>query len=563
MARCWTCGKLTSEPVWKCSTCRTENAIQTLQKDLALNTDKLAKVEQHGFEVISDELYELNRTHQANTETLSDGFSNLAGILQDGFEDVSNRLQEINTTLEWGFGEISWKLQQQTEILQSIDHTLKTPTQTKANEWRQMAEESRNRSVLDDAEKIFLRSLDAIEGSPLDYRSYIGLARTYIQMNEFDKARTYLEESLPHAPDNSYKNYSYRMIGHVDECVGDYHSAVSALKLAIEFSPNSYVAHYDLARCSAKLKLKDTCLSALKTAIYGNSIYFYLAESADFEPLSVEAKELLREIKSNTLNTAKSELAVLTKIHKDFIDRVANEDIYVETVDEIEPNLDLSTDKISTGDYKAFLDALFINRENYKLVDKAKSDIEKTIKTRNKAWESISKAEKMLSSAEESMTGTKETLRRCINASEFFDIDYKNIETAKSKLRLAKDRASHKDYKAFLDTIEVSKEVYDLAYNAKSSLDSKHEHYKNTRSKRATSTFFLVVFGATVLGLFLSPIGALVLGQFWDNYHNHSFFKALLSGGATLVILFMIVGIVKGIVDAVKEFNTYEDMKKK
>jgi len=102
MARCWTRGKLTSEAVYKCSTCRTENAIQTLQKDLSLSTDKLAKVEQHGFEVISDELYELNRTHQANTDKLSDGFSNLAGILQDGFEDVSNRLQGINTTLEWG-----------------------------------------------------------------------------------------------------------------------------------------------------------------------------------------------------------------------------------------------------------------------------------------------------------------------------------------------------------------------------------------------------------------------------------------------------------------------------
>jgi predicted RNA-binding protein with RPS1 domain len=202
MARCWTCGKLTSEPVHKCSTCRTENAVQALRKDLSLSTDKLAKVEQQGFEVLSNELCELNTAYQTNLETFSDGFSNLAGIMQDGFEDVSNRLQEINTTLEWGFGEISWKLQQQTEILQSIDHTLKTPTQTKANEWRQMAEESRLRGVLDDAEKIFLRSLDVIEGNSLDYRTYIGLARTYIQMNEFYKARNYFEKSIPHAPDN-------------------------------------------------------------------------------------------------------------------------------------------------------------------------------------------------------------------------------------------------------------------------------------------------------------------------------------------------------------------------
>ena len=385
MARCWTCGKLTSEPVHKCSTCRTENAVQALQKDLSLNTDKLAKVEQQGFEVLSNELYELNSAYQKNLETFSDGFSNLAGILQDGFEDVSNRLQEINTTLEWGFGEISWKLQQQTEILQSIDHTLKTPTQTKANEWRQMAEESRLRGVLDDAEKIFLRSLDVIEGNPLDYRAYIGLARTYIQVNEFYKAKTVLEKSLPHAPDNSYKNYSYRMIGHVDECVGDYHSAVSALKSATEVSPNSYIAHYDLARCSAKVELKESCLSALKTAIYGNNIYFYLAESADFEPLSVETKELLQEIKSDTLNRAQLGLADLKMFHKDTVYQVTKEDIRVDTLSKIESSIQRTNEKLATKDYKSFVDALNFNIITAIMTDIATEVINKTIKVRDKA----------------------------------------------------------------------------------------------------------------------------------------------------------------------------------
>jgi len=393
---------------------------------------------------------------------------------------------------------------------------------------------------------------DVIDGNPLDYRTYIGLARTYLQKNEFDKARTYLEKSLPHAPDNSYKNYSYRMIGHVNECASDYHSAVSALKSATKVSPNSYVAFYDLARCSAKIELKENCLSALDTAISGNNIYFYLAESADFEPLSLETKELLREIKSNTLNTAKSELAELTQILEDLDKRVVNEDIYVETVDEIESNLNLANDKISTGDYKAFLDALFINRENYKLVEKAKIEIDETIKTRDKALAGISKAEKMLSSAEESMTETKEALSGCVNAKGILDPDYKNIKTAKPKLELAKDRASRKDYEAFSDTIKIGKEAYDLAYNAKSSLDSKCEHYKNTRSakvEKATKVFFKSAGSEILVGLVCSPIGGCV---------GWTISKHFWSSSAITVILVTIAGIVEGIMYAVKKLNTYE-----
>ncbi|MDY6865975.1 MAG: tetratricopeptide repeat protein [Halobacteriota archaeon] len=76
---------------------------------------------------------------------------------------------------------------------------MKTPSETKANEWRQMREELRIRGVYDEAVKFFSKS---IETNPLDYRTYVGLGGTYLRMKMFSEAKKYFEKSLPYAPDN-------------------------------------------------------------------------------------------------------------------------------------------------------------------------------------------------------------------------------------------------------------------------------------------------------------------------------------------------------------------------
>jgi hypothetical protein len=60
----------------------------------------------------------------------------------------------------WGFEELSLKMDQMTAVLQSIDHSLKTPDETKANEQRLKAEELRRMGLLADSEKFFLQSLE-------------------------------------------------------------------------------------------------------------------------------------------------------------------------------------------------------------------------------------------------------------------------------------------------------------------------------------------------------------------------------------------------------------------
>lgn len=240
----------------------------------------------------------------------------------------------ISSIIEWGFEEVHWELQQQTKILRSIDHTLKTPNQTQANELRIMAEELRKRGVFD---KSIDRFSKALELNPLDYRIYIGKAFTYLDINQPDKARQLLESSLPHAPnalsslgngeiiskdddefddfdsemlkvlqeekkpkveeiidrlhnkyndgekgekqDFDFRSYSHRLIGRTYFCEENYAKAVEALKKSVEISPSYDLGLYDLSQYNALLQQEKECIAFLEKAISVNPFCFQLAQA--------------------------------------------------------------------------------------------------------------------------------------------------------------------------------------------------------------------------------------------------------------------------------------------
>jgi len=230
-------------------------------------------------------------------DALDKGFSEVIEVLDEGFEELSAQLANIASILEWGFEEVNWRLDQIKGILGSIDKTLKTPSQTQANEWRQIAEELRGREVLDESERFFLESL---ETNPLDYRTYIGLGKTYLQLGDGGKARLYWEKSLPHAPKKEidYKSYSYRLIGHLDFCEGNSQKAATILKKAVDLSPNYWFAHYDYAQYSALSGDEKNCFSSLVVLMAKEPTLLKLAErEKNFEKLKKEIQTLLQPIR--------------------------------------------------------------------------------------------------------------------------------------------------------------------------------------------------------------------------------------------------------------------------
>jgi len=354
MVRCWTCGTHVSGYRYTCSSCESLNELKNLQKTIESygeGLDYIAQIQQEGFKALND--------------TLSSGLS------------------EIASAIEWGFGEISWQLQQQTDVLRSIDHTLKTPSETKANEWRLHAEELRRRGVLDESEEFFLKALNEYR---LDYRIYVGLAETYLQMNKFDKAKVFLEKSLPHAPKKEidYKSYSYRLIGHIYACEEEYNQATTILRHSIELSPTYEDGHYDYAQYCAQLRNKETCLSSLQKAILAKPLYWYLAQKErNFDPVKSEVEKLLYNIIAEASHKTKDAIAKTENILKEAHEviskarqalsvsrdkSVLNSNTMYENA---EAKLKLAKDKVASGDYVAFREAKPIAEEAHTIANNA------------------------------------------------------------------------------------------------------------------------------------------------------------------------------------------------
>lgn len=358
MAKCWTCGTHVSGYHYTCSDCQSLTELKSLQK----------KVASHGRD-ISEHLDYIAQVQR-------EGFADLSDILSTG-------LSEIASAIEWGFGEISWQLQQQTDVLRSIDHTLKTPSETKANEWRLQAEELRRRGVLEESEEFFLKALTEYR---LDYRIYVGLAETYLQMNKFDQAKSFLEKSLPHAPKKGidYKSYSYRLIGHIYACEEDYNQAVSILQSSIELSPTYEAGHYDYSQYCAQTGNSKACLSSLQQVILAKPLYWYLAQNErNFDPVKNEIETLLSNISSESSRRAKDAIEkaerTLNKSHEAVSEArgaliVSRDKATLKSntmYENAEAKLKVAKAKVASGDYVKFLEAKPIAEESYAIANNA------------------------------------------------------------------------------------------------------------------------------------------------------------------------------------------------
>jgi tetratricopeptide (TPR) repeat protein len=278
-ARCWSCGSELDgglpeglggvRQVFTCSACTSLMELKGIREKLE---DLMSQ--SPGAEINIDTID--TEGLENRLDDLAFGLDDIVNILKNESGNIQNKLNNITNMIEWGFEEIVWHFDQMSGILRGIDATLKTPSLTRANEWRQIAEQLRVRGVLDESEKFFLKSLEA---NPLDYRTYIGLGKTYLRIGKADAARAYWEKSLPHAPQKEidFKSYSYRLIGRLYFCEEKYQQAVLASKRAIKFSPNYRLGHYDHAQYCAIIGNKKDCFYSLEIATLNNPFLFEIA----------------------------------------------------------------------------------------------------------------------------------------------------------------------------------------------------------------------------------------------------------------------------------------------
>jgi tetratricopeptide (TPR) repeat protein len=269
MQKCWTCETTVSGDHYTCNRCEKTRAKLFESPKISKSTTLSKFVDYSIMELFFGE---------------KDTQRYIAADISSNLENISSTLENIASIIEWGFEELSWKMGQMTEILQSIDHSLKTPDETKANEYCLMAEELKIRGLLDDSEKYFLWSLEL---NPLNYGTYIGLAKTYLQMNKFDEGKKLLKESLPHAIDNIEKSHTYRLLGRTFFAEGKLEKALETLELCIKISPDYAFGQYDYAKYCALTGHVEDCLNSVAIAILKEPSLMTLVErEADFRSIS-------------------------------------------------------------------------------------------------------------------------------------------------------------------------------------------------------------------------------------------------------------------------------------
>lgn len=478
MSKCWTCGSSVSGWRFNCSSCRTISALEDIDADVAghledieYTLDEIAEIQERGFEEIRLEL-------------------------ESGF-------QRLATILEWGFSALNWRLLQITDILKSIDHTLKNPNLTQANEWRKMAEELRKRGVLDESKEFFLK---ALEINRLDYRIYTGLAQTYLHMEKFDKAKFYLEKSLPHAPKGEidYRSYSYRLMGHIYACDEDYRKASSVLLQSIELSPNYADGHYDYAQYCALIKNKEPCLTSLNKAVLFKSLYWYLAQrEQNFEPLRAEVLEQIEYLR----NKAKQDTQEMFQAVEDEIDKSDSE---------------ISKLKIKIKDYLEI-----VEKEEKKARDKGASNY-----IRNNERDAYEQYLSKIKDIKSKLGSIK---------SDSYSDDYNSILKMNSNAEklLSETKKSEKE----------SRQKYNLvieqAKNAIESLDKKIAEKRKEANRRIPRAFL----AAPLLFCLIGGVSGCTIGLFFkksDQGFNAGFWIGLL------------IGVIWGILDY--KFNIYEKL---
>lgn len=234
-------------------------------------------------ELHEEQLDALNLIHDLQVAALASSESGTQELL----DSIDEGRADLMTLLDCRLGEVSWQLQLQSRLLGDILATLRSPAATQAEEWRQMAEQMRARGLLREATELFSRCLEP-QNNPLDYRTYVGLARTYELLGNPESALDSYTRSLVHAPRSAHldmRSYSLRRMALIEAASGKWTNALAHSRAALEHSPQYAAAAYDAARYSAQLSDAATAMQYLRAATVASPRYLVAAQDTMLAPI--------------------------------------------------------------------------------------------------------------------------------------------------------------------------------------------------------------------------------------------------------------------------------------
>ncbi len=280
---CWTCGAQSVAFTHRCIHCEQLLATQQLDEHVTLiggNVESqlkvLAREAKSAHQDLRDASDGLDHLKQSAAVGNLIEFAQLQ-VLRDLSEKLPKAIARVESAVRWACEQLIWHIEQQTEVIRSIDETLKTPVQTRANEWRVMADILRERGALNESVEFYEKS---VAESPLDFRTYVGFAEALIQLGQADRALSVLTLSLPHAPRNmegelsDWRSHSLRTIAHIHHCQGSHEKELKCLQQAVTFSPRYQSARYEMVVAAAECQQLPGAIEILEELVHQSDLYF-------------------------------------------------------------------------------------------------------------------------------------------------------------------------------------------------------------------------------------------------------------------------------------------------
>jgi tetratricopeptide (TPR) repeat protein len=266
---------------------------------------QLGKDVKNQTRLINEQTRVLAATQIANTNRIIASQARIEELNQQGFSDLSNELSEINcginelkASFEWGISEIVWQIEQNREVLKSIEQGVWSPFDAQARNRKKQAQEAYNFGWIDESEEYFLESEQIVK---IDFSVHISLGMIYL-FHKIDKqkALTYFEKAIKYArpKSNFYTSFAllHKALIHFD--LNDLENAIYCAIEAIELSPDLSEAYYQIAQYYAQSQQSDKCTDNLYIAINKDKNYCLKADNDPlFNPVRKNVNALFERIR--------------------------------------------------------------------------------------------------------------------------------------------------------------------------------------------------------------------------------------------------------------------------
>ena len=226
--------------------------------------------------------------------------------ISSGLSDISGGIEEIQSTLDWGFSEVIWQLELQTEVIKNILKVIQAPLDTQAKELKKRAEEAYRNGWIEDALEDFLESE---KKNRYDFTIHQSLGNIYLfHKKSPEKALEYYEKAVKYAtPYSPYHNsLALLHIGLIKYLQEDFQKAYEATLEAIKLSPDFGEAHYQHARYCAILGKHDEAIKYFWEAIKVNRYYCVkVGSEKDFSVMKGQLRSFFKERQTRAQDIAK------------------------------------------------------------------------------------------------------------------------------------------------------------------------------------------------------------------------------------------------------------------